>query len=244
MISYPKVHEQLKSLRINPSGWGHTEYRELCNILHPDEVIEAAVNGYYEAGFALLVITKNRMLIVDKKPLNYLTVEEMRFEKINEFDYQHRLLGAQIKASAGPKTLLFSSLNQVRLRRCVSYAQSRITEIRQEQHSQQEAQQKYLAQMNKQLEMYLQMQQLQQQQYLQNQKYAQDHPTPGYVVQMATAAEPSSHDDTKTVPAAGLTPGQLGIQAMKRVIPVISAYTRLPLMSRQRGSRHSTPPAS
>jgi hypothetical protein len=82
--------------------------------------------------------------------------------------------------------------------------------------------------MNKQLEMYLQLQQLQQQQYLQRQQYTQDHPAPGYVVQMATAADPG-RDNSKD-----LTPQQLGIQAMKRVIPVISAYTRLPLISRQR----------
>jgi hypothetical protein len=239
MISYDKVRQQLKAIHINPGGWGKGEYKELCNILLPDEVIEAGVNGYYEAGFALLIVTKDRLLIVDKKPLNYLTVEDMRYDMINEFDYQHRFVGAQIKVSAGAKTLHFTSLNQVRLRKCMSYVQARMTQIKQEAHSQQEAQQKHLEQMNKQLEMYLQLQQMQQQQYLDRQQQFEDrnsHGT-GYVVQMATAASPGSEpapDD--------LTPQKLGIQAIKRVVPVISAYTRLPLMAKQR--RFNSSPSS
>lgn len=221
MISYQKVEAQFKALRMNPDGWGHTEVKELCNILLPDEVVEAAVNGYYEAGFALLVASKHRVLIVDKKPLNYLTVEDMRFDMINEFDYQHRLIGAQIKISAGAKTLHFTSLNQVRLRRVMSYVQSRMTEIKQEQVSQQETQQRHLEQMNKQLEMYLQLQQLQQQRafYGQPPQYIEQ---PDYLVKQ-------NDEGTESI-----SPARMSVNAMKRVVPVISAYTRLPLMSKQR----------
>jgi|SRR5665647_420236 len=230
MISYQKVQQQLKDIHINPRGWGGSEYRELCNILLPDEVIEAAVNGYYEAGFALLVVTRNRLLVVDKKPMNYLTVEDMRYDMINEFDYQHRLFGAQMKVCAGFKTLHFTSLNQVRLRRCVSYAQARMTEIKREVDSQQEAQERHLEQMNEQLEMYLKLQQLQQQQAVNQlqQGYIQQ-PQPDYVEQMATAAMPARQSNQHY-----FTPQELGVQAMKRVVPVISAYTRLPILSKQR----------
>jgi hypothetical protein len=232
MISYQKVQQQLKDLHINAQGWGRTEFRELCNILSPDEVIEACVNGYYEAGFALIVATKNRLLVVDKKPLNYLTVEDMRFDMINEFDYQHRLLGAQIRVSAGNKTLHFTSLNQVRLRRVLSYVQARMTEIKVEAKSQQESQQKNLERMNKQLEMYLQLQQLQQQQALERQQQGGWQQQPQYVVQMAAPADPEPRSSSNIM--HNLTPQQLGVSAMKRVVPVISAYTRLPLMSQRR----------
>lgn len=228
MISYQKVQQQLKDIHINPQGWGTSEYRELCNILLPDEVIEAAVNGYYEAGFALLVVTKNRLLVVDKKPMNYLTVEDMRYDMINEFDYQHRLFGAQMKVCAGSKTLHFTSLNQVRLRRCMSYAQARMTEIKQEAESKQQSQQHNLERMNKQLEMYLKLQQLQQQQAMNQLQQGYVQTQPDYVVQMATAAEPVRQSSPHN-----FTPQELGIKAMKRVVPVISAYTRLPLLSKQ-----------
>ncbi len=239
MISYEKVQQQLKDLRINVNGWGRTEYGELCNILAPNEAIEECVNGYYEAGFALLVATKNRLLIVDKKPLNYLTVEDMRFDMINEFDYQHRLFGAQIKVSAGFKTLHFTSLNQVRLRRVLGYVQTRMTQIKEEQQTQQEAQERHLDQMNKQLEMYLQLQQLQQQQYFQQ---AQRQPLPygnewqqqpSYTSQQMSMPQPNPNPNVNNDQPHIITPQQLGIAAMKRVIPVISAYTRLPLLSQR-----------
>jgi hypothetical protein len=223
MLSFKKVEQQLKDIHINPGGWGRSEYRELCNILSPDEVIENAVNGYYEAGFALLVVTKDRLLIVDKKPLNYLTVEDMRYDMINEFDYQHRLIGAQIKVCAGAKTLHFTSLNQVRLRRCMGYAQARMTELSKEQTTSQETQQRHLEQMNKQLEMYLQLQQLQQQRAFYGVQ-------PHYIEQPDYLALDKTNDQGEH----SLSPGRMSINAMKRVVPVIGAYTRLPLMSQRR----------
>lgn len=233
MISSKKIEEQLKALHINVKGWGKAEYNELCNILGPTEVIEACVNGYYEAGFALLVATKNRLLVVDKKPMNYLTVEDMRFDMINEFDYQHRMFGAQIKISAGNKLLHFTSWNQVRLRRVLSYVQTRMIEIKQEAQNWQESQQKHLEQMNKQLEMYLQLQQLQQQQAMQRIQ-SSGQPQPNYIVQMATASGPVNPTNSPADTLRSLTPAQLGVSAMKRVVPVISAYTRLPLLSQRR----------
>lgn len=235
MINFKKVQTQLKELQVNVTGWGRSEYQELCNILAPNEVIEACVNGYYESGFALLVATKNRLLVVDKKPFNYLTVEDMRFDMINEFDYQHRLFGAQIKISAGNKLLHFTSLNQVRLRRVLNYVQARMIEVKQEQQDWQENQQRHLAKMNKQLEVFLQLQQLQQQQAWQqlqagyNGAAITGSPTSYSVPTTATTTDVSH----AAIVGRVLTPAQLGLAAMKRVVPVISAYTRLPLLSQR-----------
>lgn len=222
MISYKNLEEQLKRIHFNPKGWGHTEIRELCNILMPEEEIEECVNGYYEAGFALLVATKDRVLLVDKKPLNYLTVEDMRFDMINEFDYSHRLFGAQVKISAGVKTLLFTSANQKRLRGLLNFVQCRMTEIKREAKSREEAQKSHLEQMNQQLKMYLMIQQYQQHQLVQS---GVTSPSP-----LATTATVFTH----LMHPSTISPQQLGVSAMKRVVPVISAYTRLPMMSQRR----------
>lgn len=155
MISHEALLKQLKKLKFNPNGWGRTEVNELCNILMPDEEIEELVNGYYEAGFALLVATKERVLLVDKKPLNYLTVEDMRFDMISEFDYSHRIIGAHVSITAGNKTLHFTSLNQVRLRRLLTYVQARMTELKKTLHQHQENQRQHLEEMNEQLKQYL-----------------------------------------------------------------------------------------
>src|ERR1700690_4438056 len=73
MVSKKSVVEQLKKIGFKHEAWGRGEVRELHNILIPDEEIVECVNGIYEGGFALLVATNVRVLLIDKKPLNYLT---------------------------------------------------------------------------------------------------------------------------------------------------------------------------
>lgn len=291
MISFKKLEDQLKRINFHYSGWGRSEVRELCNILMPDEEIEECVNGYYEAGFALLVATKNRLLLVDKKPLNYLTVEDMRFDMINEFDYHHRMVGAQIRISAGAKTMHFTSLNQVRLRRLLNYVQTRMTQIKKDYESHQNAQKEHLEQMNEQLRLYLKT--MQEQMKL-NQQHPVIYQSPEQLPQPQPASIPTPAVSQPTGPittpdafeqaaanALGvtpeemsvseapaptpqsrpqqimsavprysqqalqhvenivLTPQQLSLSAARRVLPVISAYTRLPLMSDRRGRNTS-----
>jgi hypothetical protein len=312
MISRKKLDEQLKRINFHSNGWGRTEISELTNILMSDEELEECVNGYYEAGFALLVATKERVLLVDKKPLGYLTVEDMRFDMINELDLHHRLIGAQIRIASGSKTLFFTSLNQARLRRLLNYVQTRMAKIKKDASDHQQEQRQHLEEMNEQLRLYLmaahkqqfvdQAQQIQTGhmfgqpaaqtwqyeaipvalQYSQ-QALAQPPPqaspttaggtaaaTPFEQAAVAafdhqtgqseppmnqarpepqTAAEPSpqlpmahilteipkySHAALEQAAQIVTTPQQVGLAAARRVVPIISAYTRLPLMSRRR----------
>ncbi len=235
MISRSTLDKQLKQIHFNQQGWGRSEAQELCNVLMPTEEIDECVNGYYEAGFALLVATKDRLLLVDKKPLNYLTIEDMRFDMINEFDYNHRLLGAEIKISAGAKTLHFRSLNKIRLRRLISFVQYRMTEIKKLQQSHQESQKAHLERMNQQLQMFLAIQQYQHQQQQLLQQHGAANPSPIAMQYSPNSILTSSISDDPTFQSDSnhISPAQLGIAAMKRVVPVIGAYTRLPLMSQR-----------
>lgn len=155
MVDVASVESQLKRIKFNWKSWGRAEAKELPHILHPDEKIYECVNGVYDGGFALLVSTDMRVLLIDKKPLNYLTVEDLRFDMINEIDYSHRLLGAKIRISAGSKTLQFMSFNQVRLRKLIGHVQDRMSEIKKEATEHQENQKQHLAQINQQLQAYL-----------------------------------------------------------------------------------------
>lgn len=227
MVSRTNLDQQLKRINFNGSGWGRSEVRELCAILMPDEEIDECVNGFYEAGFALLVATHDRLILVDKKPLHYLAVEDLRFDLINEFDYNHRLMGAQVKVSAGMKTLHFTSWNQARLRRLLSFVQYRITEVKKMQQSQQEAQKAHLEYINQQLQLFMAIQHYQYQQLTQ---HTGGTGTPGasplgVLMNMASTAQRQL--------AGQLSAGEVSVAAMKRVLPVISAYTRLPMMSRR-----------
>ncbi len=151
MVDPKVIEDQLKRIDFKTHGWGRTEVKELPHILLPDEAIHECVNGIYEGGFALLVATDTRVLLVDKKPLNYLTVEDMRYDLISEIDYSHRLLGANISIASGDKALKFRSYNQQRLRKLVSHVQH----CKKMQSSHQEDQKQHLEQINQQLQAYL-----------------------------------------------------------------------------------------
>jgi hypothetical protein len=160
MVSKKEITKQLKKINFNHKGWGRAEISELPNIILPDEEIYECVNGMYEGGFALLVATNLRVLLIDKKPLNYLTVEDLRFDTINEMDYNHRLFGAEIGISSGSKNLRFRSYNQPKLRKLIGHIQHCMAESKQKQSDHQDTQVSHLEQINKQLQEYLTAQQL------------------------------------------------------------------------------------
>lgn len=155
MVTAESVEQQLKNINFNHFGWGRSEAKELPHILMPTEEIFEVVNGIYEGGFALLVATNFRMLLIDKKPMNYLTVEDLRFDMISEIDYAHRLLGARINISTGSKTLKFTSYNQARLRKLITHVQHCMAEAKNKQIEQREDQKQHLEKINQQLQTYL-----------------------------------------------------------------------------------------
>src|SRR5437868_7762248 len=163
MVSQEEVEKQLKAIDFKVHGWGRAEVKELPNIILPEEVIYECVNGFYEGGFALLLATKVRVLLVDKKPLNYLTVEDMRFDNISEIDYSHRVIGAHITVSAGDKHLVFTSYNQQRLRKLIGHTQHCMAKLKQDASEHQIGQKQHLEQLNTQLQAYLVQQHKQQQ---------------------------------------------------------------------------------
>lgn len=134
MVSKQAVEEQLKRIGCNFRFWGRSEVNELGRILMEDEIIAECVNGEYANGFAMLVTTNHRLLLVDKKPFLYLTVEDYRYEMITEFNYNHRLMNATINVYTANKTLTFTSWNQHRLRKLLEYVQARVLEMRQQEH--------------------------------------------------------------------------------------------------------------
>lgn len=155
MVSQASISEQLKRIGFSQSAWGRAEVKELPNIILPEEEIFECVNGTYEGGFALLVATDVRVLLIDKKPFNYLTVEDLRFDMINEIDYNHRVFGAYVDISTGSRDLKFRSYNQTRLRKLITHVQHRMAEIKKKQVTNQEGQHQHLQQINDRLKTYL-----------------------------------------------------------------------------------------
>lgn len=189
MVSQKSVAAQLKRIGFNQHAWGRAEVRELPNIILPDEEIFECVNGIYEGGFALLVATDVRVLLIDKKPLNYLTVEDLRFDMINEIDYNHRALGAYVEISTGNRELKFRSYNQPRLRKLISHVQGCMADVKKKQVTHQEGQHQHLEQINDRLQTYL-MAQYQHQQELQ-QRLREAQRQTGTVIESPEPPQPS-----------------------------------------------------
>jgi hypothetical protein len=224
-IRLKQLEEQLKRIGCNYKYWNRAEIKELAQVLLPGETVEHCVNGTYENGFALLAATDQRVLLVDKKPM-YLTLEDVRFDMIVEIDYNHRLLNANVRICTPNKELRFIAYNHARLRALFHFVQTRVAEIRQH---------------------YTMLQQ--------NQTAPQPLPiTPAAqltpVIQQAPIAPALQHlnaspqqpdQDQQELPGPRVhTPTLVQAGAYRQNSPVISAYTRLPLMSRQRrflGSR-------
>ncbi|HSX32953.1 MAG TPA: PH domain-containing protein [Candidatus Saccharimonadales bacterium] len=136
MVTLAQVEAQLKRISYGFSWTSRAEVRELVNILMPDEVIAACVNGRYENGFALLCVTNHRMLLVDRKPM-FLSLEDIRFDMITEIDYRAQLLDNTLHVQTPNHKLVFRSWNQHRLRELVNFTQQRIMEVRQQYLSRQ-----------------------------------------------------------------------------------------------------------
>lgn len=195
MASKKSVEQQLKRIHFNSHAWGRSEIAELPSILLDEENIFECVNGVYEGGFALLIATDIRVLLIDKKPFKYLTVEDLRFDMINQIDYSHRMFGAKINICTGSKNLKFNSYNQPRLRKLINHVQNRMANVKKEQSSSAETQQQHLERINEQLQTYL-LAQHQHQQELHEQLLQQGRDTSSKQVsdpveQLITSVRPS-----------------------------------------------------
>lgn len=129
MVELKKVEAQLSKVGMKNRFFGKPEVRELCHILAPNEIIQHAVLGQYEGGFALMVATDRRVLLIDKKPW-FLTMEDIRYDMVSEVDFYARLLDSTVSLITFSKTLQFTSWRRDRLRALVRYIQHRVMALR------------------------------------------------------------------------------------------------------------------
>ena len=130
MVQPQIVKDQLRRIGVNYRFWNGPELRELPKILVEGEEINHVASGHYEGGFAILVSTNLRVLLIDKKPL-FLTLEDVRYERITDVELNHRLLDATLRLGALTKNLTFTGYNPGKMRELTSYIQERVMESRQ-----------------------------------------------------------------------------------------------------------------
>jgi hypothetical protein len=131
MKTLGEIELELSRLGLRNRFWGKPEVKELQHILSDDEVMTNAVNGRYEGGFALLVSTDRRLLLIDKK-IWFLSLLDTRYDMISEVDYNARLLDATVYIRTINKVLRFTTPRQKSLRALVTYVQEKVMELRQQ----------------------------------------------------------------------------------------------------------------
>ncbi len=136
MMSLNQIEMQLKRVGCNFRFWGRGEIRELRKVLTTDEVIQHCVNGRYENGFAMLVATNQRLLLIDHKPM-FVAIEDVRYDMIAEIDFSFQLFMGILRIITPGRPLRFMSWSQHHLREVLHAAQAHMKELR--QHYTQEA---------------------------------------------------------------------------------------------------------
>lgn len=129
MIDPRVVKQQLHRVGADQAFWGRPELAELPKIMIDGEVIEYVRHGHYAGGFATLVATNHRLLLVDKKPL-FLTVEDIRYDMVAEVDYGHQFVGGTIHIRSFSKDLKFQSFDTKGLRQIAGFVQHKVMEQR------------------------------------------------------------------------------------------------------------------
>jgi hypothetical protein len=96
MVHISEIEARMTQLGIKISRWFAPELKELQHILEDHERIVALVPGRYFGGYALLIATDHRVLLIDKRTF-YLTLEDIRYDMISEIDFSARLFDATLQ---------------------------------------------------------------------------------------------------------------------------------------------------
>ncbi len=133
MVHQSVIHARMSQLGIKVSSWYKPELKELSLLLMDNEEIISLLTGRYYGGFALLVATDRRLLLIDKKTM-FMSLEDIRYDMISEIDYSSRVFDATITVFTVNKQHKFTSMkHKDQMRHLTVFVQKRIMELRQPQ---------------------------------------------------------------------------------------------------------------
>lgn len=131
MVHISVLQSQLTKLGVRLSRWFYPELRELQQIMMDNEKIIAAAPGRYFNGFALLVATDLRLLLIDKRTF-FMTIEDTRYDMVSEIDFSSRVYDLTVHIHTLNKQHNFTSIKyRKQLRDLCSYVQQRVWDLRQ-----------------------------------------------------------------------------------------------------------------
>lgn len=120
MVARKSLNSQLANIGLHFRVFGRGEVKELQKILRIGENIYQCAYGYYHGGSGLLVVTDQRILLLDKRTL-FLNLEELAFKSVTKVNVQFRALQAILTIQCSDKKLVFRSLSDARIRNISMY---------------------------------------------------------------------------------------------------------------------------
>ncbi len=139
MVHISVIEARLSKLGVRISRWFRAEIKELENILMDGEEIIGAVPGRYFGGYAILIATDRRLLLIDKKTF-FMNLEDIRYDMISEVDFSSRVFDSTVTLFTLNKQHRFTSTKYKRhLRQLTIYVQQQVMAIRQQQYQQQQS---------------------------------------------------------------------------------------------------------
>ncbi len=139
MIDPETVEQQLKDIGIPRMPMCRAELNQLPSIMVPGEVIEHLMAGIYLGGYAIMVATNRRLLVIDKK-VGGIVIEDVPYDMIAEVEYVHTPFKSETIIFARSKKVKFRAFRGTHVREFTEYLQQRMMEVRQRIRSMQNPQ--------------------------------------------------------------------------------------------------------
>jgi hypothetical protein len=125
------VKARLRDLGIGTYQQNKPEVRELARILRPTEEIEAVAFGWYAAGFAMLVCTSERFLMVDKYPMD-LKIDDIPYFMVAGTETNLGLYWGKLRVFTRPKNFDFWHIQNPQARQMSEYLDAKLSERQQQ----------------------------------------------------------------------------------------------------------------
>lgn len=106
-----RIRSELRRAYVSRLALKSSESRYLPYIIRDDEHIQAAVFGYQEAGFVMLVATDKRVIFLDKKPL-FINQDEVTFDVVSGVKLNETIIGTTLKLHTRVKDYKLFTFNE------------------------------------------------------------------------------------------------------------------------------------
>lgn len=130
-----KIHKELEEAGITSYGKLKREIKILPEVIHDNETIHGVIYGQYEGGSGMMLITDQRILLVDAKLLNTIT-EESNYQQFMDVRLERGTVYSKVTVRMRAKTFKFKYVNPKAAVNFVGYLEKNVMNQNQQQPSQ------------------------------------------------------------------------------------------------------------